>query len=228
MYKKCFSESIFGKCVLRRALLTFGDYTLKVGNSNYQTLCVDNPNDNHAPSLKKLFSEHAMSFSVQNTDSAPVVKKLLDRLNANNNIDVQLGAIIDHSQVSANDWRYCFIKFPQLFDRWKRTPQGLLYRLYYCRKWIIVPKQALTGRCDCYEVFSEALREQLLLKKLNVNDDPNDCGMGAHHSLYFKNLRIQFIDGQFTIMNNEDNQELYKTKTNDPIAEASAFLLSQE
>lgn len=73
--------------LLRRALLTFGDYTLPV--SAYKTLCIDDPNEaSSTPSLKRLFSNNNI-----------IVKKLLDKLTLTDDISSQLENIVKNSVV---------------------------------------------------------------------------------------------------------------------------------
>lgn len=75
--------------LMRRTLLTFGDYTLPVDNNNYRTLCVDDPKEGAStPSLKRLFSNCGL-----------VVKEFLDSIVVDKDIDEQLKTIIKESNL---------------------------------------------------------------------------------------------------------------------------------
>ena len=127
--------------LLRRALLTFGDYTLPV--SAYKTLCIDDPNEaSSTPSLKRLFSNNNI-----------IVKKLLDKLTLTDDISSQLENIVKNSVVPKNDWRYCFIKIPDLF-MWMSTSHLRLRNVN--GQIIIVPNKSSNGYT--YEIFSLALK----------------------------------------------------------------------
>jgi len=106
--------------LLRQALFTFGDYTLSV--DNYKTLCVDDPREGkNTPSLKQLFSR-----------CGEIVKRLLDTIDVDADIDEQLKTLVKNSDVPQNDWRYCFIQYPALFGLMSLSH----LRMRYDKRWL--------------------------------------------------------------------------------------------
>lgn len=90
--------------LVRQALLTYSDYTIKV--SEYQTLCVNDAREaGSTPSIKRLFSDYPNK-----------VQGLLDELDIEEDKEEQLKRIVNNSIVAQDDWRYSFIKYPQIFN----------------------------------------------------------------------------------------------------------------
>jgi hypothetical protein len=182
----------------------FGDYTITVSDY-YKTLCVDDPNE--ASSMKRLFSSRSKT-----------VKELLDAFDLNNHIEEQLHSIINNSSVKKNDWRYCFIKFPGLFSwmsnsylRLRNTDNGL----------IIVPN--ISSRSFNYDVFLSALCELLKQKRMKTISD-GDLGAWADRFLSINQFCVRFKKGKFIITDTTNNL-VFETLTDDPLDEASNFLL---
>jgi len=192
--------------LLRRALLTFGDYTLQV--AAYKTLCVDDPNEAEStPSLKRLFSNHG-----------PIVKQLLNELNLNNDIGNQLEGIIKKSTVPENDWRYCFIKCPKIFERMSVSH----LRLRNDGEMLIIPNKSSSGYN--YEVFCATL--YVVIKQKGIEASLlGDMGTWAERYLSTKGCKVQFKKGKFIIKDTTDIA-VFETKTDDPIAEAMEYLQS--
>jgi hypothetical protein len=132
-------EPVFGT-LLRQALLAQKDYTLKTGN--YYSFGVDNPND--PVSLKALFAD---------ADHADLIRYLLDAFPTSTREDIEecLAGIIFNATIPENDWRYCFIKFPALFDRMSKQ----YMRIYKGANVLIVKNIATNGYN--FEVFTYAL-----------------------------------------------------------------------
>ena len=195
------------KHLLRQALLTFGDYTLPV--SDYKTLCVDDPKEAAStPSLKRLFSN-------QNK----IVRQLLDALTSCDNIEDQLRTIINNSTVPQNDWRYCFINFPDLFT--KMSTSHLRLR-WVDKELIMVTNKASNGYN--YGIFLSALSE--LLKQHRLSPEfYGDLGTWADRYLGVKELNVHFKDGKFIVKDATDTV-VFETATNDLITEASEYLVS--
>ncbi len=186
--------------LLRQALLTFGDYTLQV--AAYKTLCIDDPNEaSSTPSLKRLFSSHGI-----------IVKKLLDSLNSNDDIAFQLKNIVKNSTVSKNDWRYCLIRFSNLFI-WMSNSHLRLRKV--SRELIIVPNKSSNGYN--YEIFLLALHGLLKQKGLKSTFE-GDLGTWADRYLYVKGFDVRFKEGKF-IIKDKTNSIVFETTTDDPIAE---------
>ena len=192
--------------LLRRALLTFGDYTTSV--AAYKTLCIDDPDEaSSTPSLKRLFSKNH-----------PIVKKLLDEINQNEDIASQLEVIVEKSNVSKNDWRYCLIKFPELFN--KMSASHLRLR-DVSGKLIVIPNKSSNG--FNYEIFSLALHEVLKRKGLESTFDDH-LGTNVDRYLNVKGYYVRFKEGKIII---KDILEaiVFETKTDDPIAEVTKYFI---
>ena len=192
--------------LLRRALLTFGDYTLPVGE--YKTLCVDDPNEAaRTPSLKQLFSNRGK-----------IVKQLLDTLDLSNDIGNQLRAIVKNSTVPKNDWRYCFIKESTgLFSLMSASH----LRLRDVNGELIIIRNKISRGYN-YGVFLAALKDEL------GNDSTFEGGESkdADRYLCFKGFKVRFSNGKFIInIKNATGNVVFKTTTDDPIAEAKQYLL---
>jgi hypothetical protein len=193
--------------LLRQAMLTFGDYTLSVGE--YKTLCVDDPNETAStPSLKRLFSNHGN-----------IVKRLLDELNSNDNFKSQLKIIVENSTVPKTDWRYCFIRFPDLF-KWMSASHLRLRKVG--NEIFIIPNKASNGYI--YSVFLSRLHEILKQKNIESYFDYN-LGTWVEHYLSVEEFKICSNQGKITV-NDASNERVFETKTDDPLDEVAHYLLS--
>ncbi len=192
--------------LLRQALLTFGDFTMPVGD--YKTLCIDDPNEaSSTPSLKRLFSNHGN-----------IVKCLLDALNTNTDIRSQLEGIINSATITKTDWRYCFVKTPDLFRslsishlRLRKVGDELL----------IIPNKSSNGYN--YEAFSATLYYALKQKNI-VSVLESNLGTWSERYLRLKDHKVQFTKGRF-IVKDMTETIVFETKTDDPITEAINYLL---
>lgn len=203
--------------ILRRALLSIGDYTVRCQSSNYLTLCVDDPKETRdVMSMKTLFS---------NADIE--VKTLLDLIDTQQDIKTQLIEIIEVNKpnISKNDWRYCFMTCPELLEgnntvfssgqyRMRRINQtGNTYEL------ILVPNLISNG--FNYEIFALTLSNLL---KLNVYTSfAGEYGTWGDRYLVYHNFHIRFKNGGFAFMDNNE-QIVYKTMSDDPLSEALSYL----
>lgn len=192
--------------LLRQALLTSGDYTLPVGA--YKTLCVDDPNEAAStPSLKRLFSNHG-----------PIVKRLLDTLNLNDDIGSQLKDIVKNSTVLKTDWRYCFIKYPDIFARMSASHLRLRKD---SDEMLIVPNKSSNGYN--YDVFLATL--YVVLKRQSiVASFEGYLGTWADRYLCAKGFCVRFKKGKL-IIKDATGIVVFETKTDDPVAEAAKYLL---
>lgn len=191
--------------LLRRALLSMGDYTLPVGS--YKTLCVDDANESAStPSLKRLFSNHGV-----------IVKQLLDMLNIDEDIELQLKNIITSSHITQDDWRYCLLEYPFLFKwmstshlRLRQTGAGML----------IIPNKSSNGYN--YDIFLATLYGLLIRKGLEVRFG-GDMGAWADRYLCVKDVYIRFRGSKY-IFENINNIIIFETNTNTPITEAERYI----
>ncbi len=192
--------------LLRRALLTFGDYTLPVGS--YKTLCVDDPNEAAStPSLKRLFSNHGT-----------IVKLLLDSLNLSDDIGKQLKCIVNYSNVLKADWRECFIKYPDIFARMSASHLRLRE---VSGEMLIITNKSSNG--FNYNVFLSTL--YVVLKKQGIEASfEGDLGTWADRFLSAKGFIVRFINGKF-IIKDGTGIVVYETITDDPVAEAANYIL---
>jgi hypothetical protein len=194
--------------LLRQALLSFGDYTLPVGE--YRTLCVDDPNETaNTPSLKRLFS-----------NNGSIVKRLLDDLNFADDVNSQLKIIVENSTVPQNDWRYCFIRFSDLFE-WMSMSHLRLRKIN--DEAFIIPNKASKGYI--YDVFLSGLYMILEQKGISSDFDLN-LGTWADHYLSVKEFKIRFKQGKI-VVNNAVDEQAFETKTDNPLDEATQYLLNQ-
>ncbi len=191
--------------LLRRALLTFGDYTLPV--SQFKTLCVDDPNESaNTPSLKSLFA-----------NCGNVVRQLLDALDSNTDLKEQLKGIIANSSVPKNDWRYCLIHYPKLFN-WMsishlrlRVIQGEMHLIQ--NKW---------SNGYNYALFLSALYEELNKREIESTFD-GELGNYVQHFLYANGYTISFKNGQFYV-SESNGTSVFKSQTDAPITETADFI----
>ncbi|MCF2941831.1 DUF262 domain-containing protein [Paenibacillus alkaliterrae] len=191
--------------LLRRALLALGDYTLPV--SQFITLCVDDPNEAAStPSLKSLFA-----------NCGNVVRQLLDVLDLNTDLQVQLQEIIAKSVVSKKDWRYCLMRYPQLFD-WMSVSH-LRLRVLQNEMHLIQNKWSNGYN---YALFLSALYEELKSRQIKSQFD-GELGIHVQHYLYVKGYTVSFSNGEFAVTNGA-NKVVFVSKTDDPILETADFI----
>ena len=98
--------------------MCFQDYTLEI--SKFNTLCIDDPKEGSSTySLKRLFS-----------DSPSKIKRFLDTLLLDEPIKEQMEEMINSSLIEENDWRYCFINYPELFSKMSKNHLRLYFSKY--------------------------------------------------------------------------------------------------
>lgn len=194
--------------LLRRALLTFGDYTQKV--SEYKTLCIDDPNEaSSSPSLKRLFS-----------NNNKFVRQLLDTLNLIDDVTSQLENIVKNSSIAKYSWRYCLISIPELFE-WMSNSHLRLRKVGV--QMIVVPNKSSSGRT--YEIFTLALKLMLKNKKGVESELQDSVGTRVDRYLFVNGYYFRFINRKL-IIRDKSKQLVFETKTDDPINEAVEFVLT--
>ncbi len=190
--------------LLRRALLTFGDYTLPV--SGYKTFCVDDPGEaGSTPSLKRLFSNHG-----------EIVKQLLDALNTTDDIKIQLETIVSNAVIPRFDWRYCFVEFPGLFAIMSTSHLRIRET---SEKLFIIPNKSSNG--FNHEVFLDALQVVLNRRGLKSRLE-GDLGTWADRYLIVGEYYVRFKNGHFYV-DDSTQTNLFKSTSDDPIDEVSKF-----
>jgi uncharacterized protein with ParB-like and HNH nuclease domain len=191
--------------LLRRALLTIGDYTLPV--SQFITLCVDDPNEAAStPSLKSLFA-----------NCGSVVRQLLDALDPNSDIQAQLEGIIARSVVPKKDWRYCLIRYPELFS-WMSVSH-LRLRVIQNEMHLIQNKWSNGYN---YALFLSALYEELKSRKIKSQFD-GELGIYVQHYLYSKGYTVSFSNGRFSVID-RTSRIVFISQSDDPIFETAEFI----
>ena len=190
--------------LLRRALLSIGDYRLKV--SSYKTLCIDDPNESYrTPSLKRLFAEHGK-----------IVEELLNNIDETKEIDEQLKTIIKNHDIPQNDWRYCLIEHPALFDL--MSPQHLRMR----GDDLLIPK--LESRGYNHPIYLEVLLD-IFEKEKNITLERNYArGKEGNTCLCYKNCNIKFANHNY-VVDFDDGTE-WKPSGKNIIDETVAFIKS--
>jgi uncharacterized protein with ParB-like and HNH nuclease domain len=199
--------------LMRRALLTFGDYTLQIGgDGGYKTLCITNPKEGTStPSMKRLFSNHG-----------DLVRKFLAKLNPDGDIESQLGEMIKKSAVPKSDWRYCFIGFPSLFV--DRMSESHLRLREADGEMVMVPNKSSKG--FNYEIFLAALYESLKQHGIESSLE-GDWGIQADRYLRVNNFIVRFKKGHF-IFKDSNGTVVFETDDDDPITKATEFLLKKK
>lgn len=196
--------------LLRRALLTFGDYTLPV--SQFMTLCVNDPEESkNNPSLKALFSKK-YTFT----------KQLLDKIHVDIPIAIQLKEIIENHTVEPTDWRYCFITYPELFFLMSESYLRIRKDENLNNRMLIIKNMGANGQN--YDLFLSALQEELKRRKIESAHD-TEPGLGVKHNLILEklNYQITFDKNQF-IINDIDEKNIFISTTMNPILETATFI----
>ena len=99
------------------------------------------------------YNEFRKKINKKFSKNIEFVKQFLDVLDARGDIKVQLENIVQKSTVSKNDWRYCFIHFPTLFEM--MSPSHLRLRFVENVPLIIRNKSSMSYND---EVFLAALK----------------------------------------------------------------------
>lgn len=191
--------------LMRRALLTFGDYTLPVSAAH--TLCVDDPDEaSHTPGLKRLFSQ-----------CGSIVKEFLDAIDAEQEIEPQLQQIIDNAELSGRDWRSCFIRYPSLF-KYMNSRHLRIRRLN--GEMHIIRNQWANGYN--FDLFLAALKEEMDGKNISSEWD-DEKGSFVQHRLYIEQKYIvKFYKERFYV-EDEKQKPLFISQIDEPVRETVQF-----
>ena len=202
------SKPIYGN-LLRRALLTLGDYTLPV--SSYKTLCVDDPNEGaRTPSMKSLFS-----------NCGQIVKELLDNLEVKENIEGQLKKMIENVEIPQTDWRYCFINHPKLFNVMSGSHLRLRNTI---NSMLIIPNKSSVGYN--YGVYLLTLKFILDTSGIEL-EIIRELGAWSDQYIELDDLFIRFDKGKYIIKDNK-GIVVYETVSNKPISEIEEYIIKNK
>ncbi|NLY45350.1 MAG: hypothetical protein GX053_05105, partial [Tissierella sp.] len=199
------TKPIYGN-LLRRALLTLGDYTLPV--SSYKTLCVDDPNEGaRTPSMKSLFS-----------NCGQIVKELLDNLEVKENIEGQLKKMIENAEIPQTDWRYCFINHPKLFNVMSGSHLRLRNTI---NSMLIIPNKSSVG----YNYGVYLLTLKFILDTNGIESEIiRELGAWSDQYIELDDLFIRFDKGKYIIKDNK-GIVVYETVSNKPISEIEEYII---
>lgn len=193
--------------LLRRALLCFKDYTLEI--SEFHTLCIDDPKEGSSTySLKTLFS-----------DSPSKINEFLDTLLLNERIKEQMEEMINSSLIEENDWRYCFINYPELFSRMSKNHLRLYFSKYPKERILLVSNKRTNG----YNLDLYLSSLSIELQKMGITSTTrNEIGTDGDIWLEYGDAKIRYESEHFTIKYKENT---YVTNTEKNITEAVDIML---
>lgn len=187
---------IFGN-LMRQALLSQMDYTLRTGG--YYSFGVDNPND--PVSLKALFAD---------STKTDLIRMLVDSFPSTQARDIKssMQEIINNSNIPEIDWRFCFIKYPELFDLMSKQ----YMRINKGQNTLIIKNKAANGYN--YDVFIYTLNLILKRKKYDCTYYYEPGSYGDHYittTLNGKNIDIRFKQNKFVVY--DSSIDKYKPKS---------------
>ncbi len=182
----CSKDTLPDEELIRRALLSIGDYTLEI--SVYKTLLSVHTDTNSVKSLKLLFSYVFIdSAEKEKIEKGKIAQTLLSNLNTSLTKERALEDIINKNKnnVKPTDWRYCFIEYPNLFKCFKLGYYRIReitvdYNGYILKRTLIIPKQEANG--VNVDIFLGALKAELIKRGKEVkldHDEYTECGKGA-------------------------------------------------
>ncbi len=187
--------------LVRQALLTYSDYTIRVGS--YNTLCVNDRREaGSTPSIKRLFSDYPNK-----------IQGLLDALDTQADIETQLKEIVSASKVEQNDWRYCFIKYPQIFSYMSVSHLRISKR---DERILVIQKKSTSG----YNIDLYLTALSIALNAKGVENQQRAEEQGAKAKIFLDLMKdgkevyqIEYVSGKFILksktkykLNNKDNE----------------------
>lgn len=206
--------------LLRRALLSIGDYTLTV-DKNYKTLCSDHSDVRGSISLKRLFS-----------NCGTITTYLLNQVVGKSDIKTALEKIFNTNinNIPQTDWRYCLIKYPDMFE----LMSSYYYRVRFTSDNVLLVKNYRSSGFN-YEVFTDALKQELKKRKIHllydsqVFEDKNIgkttdgdyfiVYKGAHGKMYI----IRYSEHRFFIFDRK-REKVFQSKSKFPITETAHYI----
>ncbi len=207
--------------LLRRALLSLGDFTLEA--SSYRTLCSDHNDERGCISLKELFSR-----------CREVTTVFLDELKLTGVLKKDLQTVIDGhiKQIPQSDWRYCLITYPELFE----YMAPLYYRIRFSAGLngsnVLLVKNCSSSGYNL-EVFTAALNIELKKRGIETKFDSevySDAGkntFGDYYIIYYgAHGKMHFIeyDGSSFIISDIKKNVLFTSVSKASITETADYI----
>ena len=200
---------VFG-ILMRQALLSHQDYTLSTGN--YYSFGVDNPND--PVSLKALFAD---------VTKKDLIRALLDSFPTTqvNDIKYSLQETISNTNIPESDWRYCFVKYPELFKFMSKQ----YMRIYKGANTLIIKNIAANGYN--IEVFTSTLELILKSKKKKCEYFYEIGSYGDHYvttTAQKKSIDIRFKKNKFVVYDANKTESILFLTQGEPLSEIISYL----
>ena len=214
--------------LMRRALLSIGDYTMNV--SGYKTFCIDRPDDpNHNPTMKELFSSclNPERYDIYNNKSFKIVVEFLNKLDLND-IEKSMANIISESKIPERDWRYCFIQYPTLLSEIYMNKNNMRIKeqkeIY---GFIIVRNVSASGINK--SLYLSALCEELTNRKIDDIKYDELRGSDVMHYIYINQYKIRYDSNRFVISKFEDDRDItvFETSEEEKIIEITADFIEK-
>lgn len=202
--------------LMRRALLTINDYTI-MNTKGYKTFCIDKPIDdvNHISTMKTLFSNCDLS-----------VKQLLDMVDFED-IEKSLKNIINEANVKQRDWRFCFIKYPNLLSEIYMNKDSMRIITPNEYKGMIIVRNKIYNGIN-KTVYLAALYEELKNRGLNCIKFDEERGSDVTHFLILENYKIYYLGNEYIVkkIEKDTQQTIYETtdEINNPIDKTADFI----
>lgn len=172
---------------MRSALLvTYGDYRVSISNKHISTFCQDDHNESsRTPSFKRLFNEYPER-----------VQKLIELLDENEDYKKQLNEMIKNSDYSQDQWEYCFLNYPEMFDEMKNSH---MRSFIYKNEFVMVKNNSTNGTNKSLYLI---LLQKLLNKKNIESEYISESGKKGLRLLKAKGCEIKVNNNAFVINDN--------------------------
>ncbi|PMR28822.1 hypothetical protein C1I37_14530 [Listeria monocytogenes] len=153
------------------------------------------------------------------SDSPSKIKRFLDTLLRDEPIKEQMEEMINSSLIEENDWRYCFINYPELFSKMSKNHLRLYFSKYPKDRILLVSNKWTNGyNMDLYLSTLSIELEKKGITAITYHEIGTDGDIWLQHD----EAEIRYESGQFMIKYKENN---YVTKTEKHITEAVDLML---
>lgn len=225
-------EAIFSVCkpsdkrweigiLLRRALLSLGDFTLET--SSYRTLCSDHNDERGCVSLKELFSR-----------CGKVTTAFLEEIKLTDDLKKDLQTVIDRNikAIPQTDWRYCLITYPALFEFMSPLYYRIRFYAGYKSSNVLLVNNCSSSGLNA-EVFTTALKFELSKRGIETKFDAEVYGgagkttFGDYYIIYYGvHGKMYFIeyDGNSFIVSDRQENVLFKSTSAAAITETADYI----